>query len=348
LLLASLLRAGPMSRADLARETGLTAAASSSVVAALIEDGLIEEVGTRSVGVGKPATLVDVIADARHVVSLQLSDDQDFLGAIVDLTGKVVHRESVDRDGAVGDRATERVVGLARSLVQRAERPLLGIGCGSPGIVDDTGTVLQAVDLHWENEPLADRLRTATGLTAAVVNDANAAALGEYSFGSDPSDNLVLVRVARGVGAGIVLHGELFVGDHFAAGEIGHVTVSDVGELCGCGRVGCLETFVSAPLLAAQLTHEPSQHAETLAAAGRHLGLALATVIGTLDVNQVVLSGPIALLDDRVRVAAIETIKRRSVASVRERVELSLSTLGDDDVLLGAAALVQRNELGVA
>ncbi len=133
-----------------------------------------------------------------------------------------------------------------------------------------------------------------------------------------------------------------------AAGEIGHVTVSDVGEVCGCGRVGCLETVVSAPLLAAQLTHEPSQHGETLAAAGRHLGIALATVISTLDVNQVVLSGPIALLDDRVRVAAIETIKRRTMASVRERVELSLSTLGDDDVLLGAAALVQRNELGVA
>ena len=348
LMLAALLHVGPMSRADLARETGLTAAASSSVVAALIDDGLVEEVGRRSLGVGKPARLVAVIPDARHTVCLDLSDDRSFLGAIADLTGKIVHRESVRHHGAVGNRATELVVDLARALVERAERPVLGIGCGSPGVVNDVGVVVQAVDLQWRDDALGDRLREATGIDAAVVNDANAAALGEYSFGGQRSQNLVLVRVARGVGAGIVLRGDLFVGDHFAAGEIGHVTVSDIGEVCGCGRVGCLETVVSAPLLAAQLEDEPSQQDETLATAGRHLGAALATVISTLDVNQVVLSGPIDLLDDRVRVAALETIRQRTMPVVGDRVELSLSTLGDDDVLLGAAALVLRRALGVA
>jgi len=337
-----------MSRADLARQTGLTAAAASSVVSSLIEDGLIEEVGLRSTGVGKPATLVGVVADSRQILCIDLSDDVDFVGAIVDLAGKVSHRESMRRNHAVGEQAAELVVTLACSLVQRADRPILGIGCGSPGIVDVAGTVMQAVDLQWHDERLAERLEQAAGLPAWVINDANAAALAEYSFGARSSPNLLLVRVARGVGAGIILQGDLFVGDHNAAGEIGHVTVSDAGAVCRCGRIGCLETVVSARLLTAQLEDNPSQQNDTLTSAGRYLGVALATVISTLDLSQIVLSGPIGVLDDRVRSAALDTIKQRTMSVVGDRVELSLSTLGDDDVLLGAAAFVLRTELGVA
>ena len=84
-----------------------------------------------------------------------------------------------------------------------------------------------------------------------VANDANAAALAEYALGDEPTDNLLLVKIGKGVGAGLLIDGQLFTGDRFAAGEIGHVTVDERGELCACGRRGCLETAIAVPLLRA-------------------------------------------------------------------------------------------------
>ena len=148
---------------------------------------------------------------------------------------------------------------------------------------------------------------------------------------------------------GIVIGGELFVGDHFAAGEIGHVVVDDEGALCKCGRRGCLEAVVSAPLLAQRLQRRRRRRPRhvTSSSAGRHLGIVLATLVGALNLSEIVLSGPMDLLDDRFRTAAIETIRNRTFPTVGQHVAVRFSSLGDDGVLLGAAALVLRNELGI-
>ena len=162
------------------------------------------------------------------------------------------------------------------------------------------------------------------------------------------AENLLLVRVGGGVGAGLVIGGELFVGDHFAAGEIGHVVVDDEGALCKCGRRGCLEAVVSAPLLAQRMNGlTDAERAKSLELAGRHLGIALATLVGALNLSEIVLSGPADLLDDRFRLAALETIRQRTFPPLAEHVSARFSSLGDDGVLLGAAALVLRNELGI-
>jgi predicted NBD/HSP70 family sugar kinase len=207
--------------------------------------------------------------------------------------------------------------------------------------------VLTAAHVQWTNEPLAARIATALGVPCYVTNDANAAVLAEYKR-ENGGENLMLVRVGVGVGAGIVLGGHLYVGDHFAAGEIGHVIVDDNGARCKCGRNGCLEAVVSAPLLAQRLSgvgHD--DRAAYLDQAGRHLGLALATLVGTLDLSEIVLSGPMDLLDDRFRIAVLETIGHRTLPAVGQHVNARFSSLGDDGVLLGAAALVLRRELGV-
>jgi predicted NBD/HSP70 family sugar kinase len=209
--------------------------------------------------------------------------------------------------------------------------------------------------VQWTNEPLAAKLAAALGVPSYVTNDANAAVLAEYSnTGPHPSsrenagENLLLVRVGGGVGAGMIIGGHLYVGDHFAAGEIGHVVVDDSGPLCKCGRHGCLEAIVSAPLLAQRLSGVgDDDRARFLDEAGRHLGLALATLVGALDLSEIVLSGPMDLLDDRFRTAALETIRHRTFPAVGQHVNARFSSLGDDGVLLGAAALVLRRELGV-
>ncbi len=351
LLLQALLDEGPQSRADLARVSGLTPTTVSAVTAELIADGLIEQVGRKpTMSAGKPATLLAVEPDGRHIITLDLSDDETIVAAVVNLGGKVVTRRSAPRNGETGKKASQSVVRLAKELARRIERPLIGVGVATPGIVDGDGMVLTATHVKWTDEPLAAKLAAALGVPCYVTNDANAAVLAEYSSATTdhPSDNLLLVRVGGGVGAGIVIGGELFVGDHFAAGEIGHVVVDDNGVLCKCGRTGCLEAVVSAPLLAQRLAGvSDAERARFLEQAGHHLGLALATLVGALNLSEIVLSGPMDLLDDRFRVAALETIRHRTFPAVGQHVTARFSSLGDDGVLLGAAALVLRHELGV-
>jgi predicted NBD/HSP70 family sugar kinase len=348
MLLQALLDEGPTSRADLARISGLTPTTISAVAAELLADGLIEEVGRKqSTSAGKPATLLAVEPDGRHIIALDLSDDETIEAAVVNLGGKIVARRSLARKGETGKQAAQAIVRMIKEVARNVERPLLGIGVATPGIVDDDGVVLTAAHVQWTNEPLAARIATALGVPCYVTNDANAAVLAEYKR-ENGGENLMLVRVGVGVGAGIVLGGHLYVGDHFAAGEIGHVIVDDNGARCKCGRNGCLEAVVSAPLLAQRLSgvgHD--DRAAYLDQAGRHLGLALATLVGTLDLSEIVLSGPMDLLDDRFRIAVLETIGHRTLPAVGQHVNARFSSLGDDGVLLGAAALVLRRELGV-
>ncbi len=349
LLLQALHAEGPQSRADLARHSGLTPTTVSAVTAELIGDGLIGEVGRKaSTTAGKPATLLGVEPDGRHVIALDLSDDEVIAAAVVNLAGKIVARRSQARNGDTGKKASATIVRLARDMARGLDRPLLGVGCATPGIVDDHGVVLTAAHVKWTDEPLAAKLTAAVNVPCYVANDANAAVLAEYGALESATENLLLVRVGGGVGAGVVIGGELFVGEHFAAGEIGHVVVDDDGVVCKCGRRGCLEAVVSAPLLAQRLNGVgESDRARHLEFAGRHLGIVLASLVGALNLSEIVLSGPMDLLDDRFRIAAIETIRNRTFPTVGQHVAVRFSSLGDDGVLLGAAALVLRNELGI-
>ncbi len=351
LMLQSLITDGPLSRADLARATHLTPTSTSDLVAGLLEEGLVEDLGRHEArGVGKPATLVGIVPDARHIVTLDLSADEDVHGAVVDLIGKILYRRTVAREERTGQEAVALAVRLARELTAATEQPILGVGVGSPGVVDPEGVVLEAANLGWHDLPLARHLGSVLDLPVHVANDANAAVLADYALGDESSDNLLLVKVGKGVGAGLLIAGQLFTGDRSAAGEIGHVTVDERGELCACGRRGCLETAIAVPRLRARLAVARDERArvKVLEAAGRRLGLALATVVSALNLDDVVLSGPPDVVTEAFRAAALATIRRRTIPSVGEHVSLRFDSLGDDDVLLGAAVLVRSAELGVA
>jgi predicted NBD/HSP70 family sugar kinase len=351
LMLQSLISDGPLSRADLARATDLTPTSTSDLVAGLLEEGLVEDLGRReSRGVGKPATLVGIVPDARHIVTLDLSADEDVHGAVVNLIGKVLYRRTVAREERTGQDAVALAVRLARELTAATDQPILGVGVGSPGVVDPEGVVLEAANLGWHDLPLARHLGGVLDLPVHVANDANAAVLADYALGDESSENLLLVKVGKGVGAGLLIAGQLFTGDRSAAGEIGHVTVDERGELCACGRRGCLETAIAVPRLRARLAVARDERAKSkvLEAAGRRLGLVLATVVSALNLDDVVLSGPPDVVTEAFRAAALATIRRRTIPSVGERVSVRFDSLGDDDVLLGAAVLVRSAELGVA
>lgn len=355
LVLQTLYTAGGQSRADVARETGLTRVTVSDLVAELIAEGLVVELGQREgVRPGKPATIIDVDRGAFQILGLDLSEHEVFRGVVTALDGTILERVALERDGATGEQAVELVESIVERLLALATAPVLGIGVGSPGVVDPLGVVRSAPNLGWFDLPLQARLAARTDLPVHVANDANVAVLAEH--GATALDELLLVKIGHGVGAGLIVAGRPVIGGGFAAGEIGHVVVgTDGGPRCACGKDGCLEAWLAVPRLTEQLgslTGEPAAvqaaRDEILREAGRRLGIVLAPVVGALNLTEVVLSGPAELLDGPFHDATVDTLRQRTMAVLNRDLRLRMSEQAEDVVLRGAAVMVLSGQLGVS
>jgi N-acetylglucosamine repressor len=372
---------GPISRAEVARSTGLTRTTVSDVVGDLLDDGMVEEVGRGPSSGGKAPILLSLVGDARQVIGLDLGENS-FAGALVNLRGDIHRVVELPVDGRNGDDALATVFRLVDELLAEATATPLGIGVGTPGLVDTrTGTILWAVNLDWQDLPLGGLLTERYGLPANIANDSQAAALAEYTFGADQRRraNLVTIKVGRGVGAGLVLNGSLFQGDGFGAGEIGHVAVVDDGAACRCGRFGCLETVASSRAIAARAwelanelgtplatTKRPSADElafdEVVAAfaagdpaartaaleAARYIGRAIAGLIGALNIGRVVLDGPVIAFGDEWLAAVGDEARRRALGLLTADTEISFGRLAPNVVVLGASALLITRELGLS
>ncbi|MFD2840222.1 ROK family protein [Populibacterium corticicola] len=349
LILQALYKGEPQSRADLARATGLTRVTASDVISELLELNLVEEVGQRSeTRVGKPATLVTVKYEAHNIVALELSDEQEFRGAVLTLGGDIIKRDSITLDGEKGDDALKKVLQLARRLIKKAHAPVLGIGVGTPGVVTAQGVIAYAPNLGWSNLDLSSELTAQLSLPAYVANDADTAVLAESTFGEGSVAGLMLVQIGHGVGAGILCDGHLLRGPDGTAGEIGHTKVTDAEIECSCGRNGCLEALIAAPRLRARLKDvaEP-QRSEELTQAGTMLGQVIAPVVQALGLFDCVLYGPMELLEDPFLEATKTTVNGATSHFSDRMITVRLSALGGDGVLSGAAAHVLGGELGL-
>ncbi len=374
LVLRTIYEGDPLSRADVARATGLTRTTVSDLVERLIAEGLVAEAGTGPSTGGKAPILLRVPADARQLVGIDVDHDR-LSGALVNLRGEVVNRASRDLDGLAGPEALTELESLARALIDVADRPLVGVGVGAPGLIDTTsGTVRWGLGLDWHDEPVGARLTGATGLPAIVVNDSQAAAMAEWAFGRhDTRSAMVVIKVGEGIGAGIVLDGRLYAGDESGAGEIGHTRVADEGEPCRCGSSGCLETVASQravlerarieatrpgwALSGQAVKHEALLDAfrggDTVArkivlASALPLGRVVGAVIGTLGARDIVLVGPMTDFGEPWLAAVRTEAERSALPLLVERSTIHLGRTGDDVVELGAAAMLMTSELGLA
>lgn len=354
LVLRIAFESGATSRADVARITGLTRATASDIVRELAAEGYLAEVGTGESTGGKPPTLYSFQAGARTIVTLDLSR-QPFSGAIHDLRGAVLHRRGLRTAGLTGEAALERSVDLATRLAEASPAPVVGIGVGTPGVVDPEGVVLRSTNLGWRDMPLAEVIRSRTGYPTHVGNDTSLAALAEFGRKDDRADNLILVEISDGIGAGIVLNGAIHRGEASASGEIGHLVAVADGRVCTCGKRGCLETVASIPSIVAAAgvasadelaSNRPEIRRAVLTAAG-HVGRVLASAVAILDVHHVVLAGPLSIYDGEFAEAVRSAIADRVLDQIAGDVTTTWTKYGDDIVLAGAALHVLRSELGI-
>jgi predicted NBD/HSP70 family sugar kinase len=357
---------GPISRADVARLTGLTRTTVSDVVAALLDDGVVREIGRGASTGGKAPILLEVDEDARLVVGLDLGEEH-FAGSLVNLRGDIRRTVELPVAGRDGDAAVQLVFELLDDLLDGVTAPLLGIGIGTPGLVDSpTGTIRRAVNLDWRDLPLGPIVGERYGVPVNVANDSQAAALAEYTYaGGDRVPNLIAIRVGRGVGAGLILRGALFQGDGSGAGEIGHVVVADDGEVCRCGRTGCLETIAGMRAIerdASAAASRPMELGDVRAAldagepwavsivddAAMALGRAIAGLIGALDIQRIVLLGPVTELGERWLATVRREAAARALAPLTDEVEIVIGAPTTNVVVRGASALLVARELGLS
>lgn len=366
LVVRTLYDLGPISRADVSRLTGLTRTTVSDVVTTLLDDGVVRETGRGPSSGGKAPILLVVNDDARLVVGLDLGEEH-FAGSLVNLRGEIRRTVELAVDGRDGDAALALVFELLDQLLAGSMAPLLGIGIGTPGLVDSrTGTIRRAVNLDWRDLPLGSIVAERYGVPVNVANDSQAAALAEYTYaGGDRVPNLIAIRVGRGVGAGLILRGALFQGDGSGAGEIGHVVVDDDGSLCRCGRTGCLETIAGMRAIEARAAAATGQPTDLTAirsaidagdpwaiaiadAAGAALGRAIAGLIGALDVQRIVLLGPVTDLGASWLGAVRREASNRALALLANDIEIDVARPTTNVVIRGASALLVARELGLS
>ncbi len=364
LVLQSVFALEPVSRAEVARDTGLGKPYISELVSELVAEGPVRELGVDTSGIGRPPTMLGIDAGTQSTIAIDASANP-FRGYVTDLRGR--HLPGTERtvDRGPSDDSVASVRQLCVELLNATNRDTLGIGIGAPGVVDDQGNVLRATNVGWEGVALAEELARDLGVPVHVANDADAATMAEYGRRSySLGGNMMFVLIGEGLGSGIVLGGRLHRGDGFAAGELGHVTVDPMGLECRCGRIGCLETVASvAGLKRAYLEAGPQDGTRPefdlqrlgdsvegialLRRGGTFLGQALGNLISVLDVRTIVLGGEAVQAGpafiDSVRHAAVDHV----IYSGRTAPEIHYSASGDEAVLIGAAALVVNRELGV-
>lgn len=351
---------GPTSRADLARELGVSPALITQHTRQLIADGLLQELSHSPSQGGRPARLLGLVADAGRAIGVKVVADHV---AMVEsgIDGTVIRSATEPFDASAGTAITHLADLLAAFIARGAAgAPLLGVGVGVPGTVDEQGVgTVDSTQLGWQRVPVGEVLRRELALPVLVENNVNALAMAEALHGQARGhDNVLVVTIGTGVGAGILADGDLLRGRGGGVGELGHLPVAEDGPACSCGSRGCLETLVGERALVGQareagligpkagiaalrsLADEGDPAAQQLfSAAGHILGRALAGTINMIDPEIVIILGE-GVDAWRHWSFGFEPALRTTVLPRHRAIPVAVETWQDDRWAQGAASLV--------
>ena len=363
--LFQLLRDGtPRTRAELAQLSSLARSTVTARVDALLASGLLAPVGEAASTGGRPPTRFALNSDNRVVLAIDLGASHASV-AITDLAGRVLEEKTVVSDIADGpEKVLDRVAAIGLELLASIDRPVsdvAGVGIGVPGPVEHaTGRPANPPIMPgWHDFDIPAHLGTTFVGPVLVDNDVNLMALGEYVTVWQSAPHLLFVKVATGIGAGIVSDGRLMRGALGSAGDLGHVRVAGARDdvVCRCGNIGCLEAVAAGPAIAARLRErgfevESSQDvvdavvAGEIAAlqavrdAGRDLGTVLATCVNLLNPSVIVIGGKLAEAGEYLLAGVREVVYQRSLPLATHNLRIVSTSAAGRGGILGASAMV--------
>lgn len=359
-----------LSRADLAKETGLTKSTIGLLVQDLVDEGWLRESDIQATGaIGRRPT--PLFMDGVRMALIGADVSLDSLNVLaVSLIGEVVDEVAEPLSSNRPKDVIRRLAALVATSVGRVRaqgRQLLGVGVGVPGaVLDQYGTVKLAPNFAWRDVAFLDCLKRdlaalgVEGLRILVQNDYDVAALGEHEFGEAPlPDPLVYLGLGVGVGAGVVVRDRLFLGAEGFAGEVGHSTLQLDGPLCSCGRKGCAEAFIGQRAISTRISGhaddllpvetirrllEREDEAAMLSVrrAGRYLGVLIQNLWTYFNPGRIVLGGPLCELGAPFLDAAHSCLEDYARDCALQLPEIRLTRFGSRSVAIGAAALVKH------
>ncbi|WP_028265767.1 ROK family transcriptional regulator [Arthrobacter sp. MA-N2] len=370
--LFQLLRDGhARTRAELAITTGLARSTVASRIDALMNSGLVGPAGEASSSGGRPPSRFAFNPAARVVLAVDVGATHVIV-AVTDLGGTILAERRLAQEVADGpDVVLGRVVKEGRELLTetgRALEDLAGIGIGLPGPVEhDTGRpVKPPIMPGWDGFDVVRYMQRSLPVPVLVDNDVNIMALGERTAYWPDHDNLLFIKIATGIGAGIISSGELQRGANGTAGDLGHVRVPRGDDvLCRCGNYGCLEALASGPAVARQLQAQGLeasnggdvlrlvaegnlQAIQALRQAGRDVGDVLATVVNLLNPSMIVIGGSVGEAGEHLVAGIREVVYRRSLPLATSHLRIGISMAGDQAAILGASQMVTQHVLSPA
>jgi predicted NBD/HSP70 family sugar kinase len=352
---------GPLPRTTIARELGLSPATVTSVTRELLRRGVVREAAQLPSNGGRPSVLLELVGGAATAFGVKIAPDH-LVGVRVNLDADVIDRYELKFNAAKTD-APARISEILADWVGDTSggAPLLGVGLGVPGVVDASRATVNAPNLGWHDVPLSSILQERLQVPVLVDNDVNTLAVSERLYGRGRGfEHFVTVTIGRGVGLGIVAGGDIYRGNGGGAGEFGHVSAVDDGDLCSCGRHGCLETVVADPALVARARAtrvlKPQQGIARLRAladagdkgacaifadAGAAFGRAVANLVNVLSPGLVLVSGEGTQAWPHMA-DEFEKAFRAHLFPPLSGVEVEVDPWDDMKWAVGAAALVLR------
>jgi glucokinase-like ROK family protein len=375
-----------LSRVELARQISLSTTTITNLTAELLEDGIIVEEKSAKPAenqrrVGRPREMLRLVPDARFAVGVHIGIGL-FRVAVANLHAEIIHNNISYFDL---DTPPEIVLQDIAKLIEKTiaesgvdSNRVLGVGVGASGLVDyENGVSVFAPRLGWRDVPIVNILQDHLELPICVDNNVRCMALGEAFFGAGRGvDVLAFVYGRVGVGAGLVVNGQVFRGSSAGAGEIGHtMMVHNDGDMCTCGNTGCLETLVSERVLVKQARALAESHPDGLLATyldqssegliidrifaaacdgddgtlqmvnelATNLGIALSNLVNVLSPELILLGGMFAQGCDMILPVAERTMREMAFAGLGENVRLETTSFGWRAGVTGAAALALMN-----
>jgi predicted NBD/HSP70 family sugar kinase len=355
---------GSVSRANLAKQLGLTRSTISRIIEELINEKLVYEGESVSNGRGRPGTPLLLNAQGGAAIGLEIG--VNFISILLTdfLSNPIWRKRLILKKGCKYEdyvNKAEELIQIAIDKTKEMNLPLMGIGIAVWGLVSNQKNLIRyAPNLNWRDVPLGKKWQEKYNVQVITENDANASALGEYYFGvGKGSENYIYLSIDVGVGSGIISKGHLFRGADGFAGEIGHITIEPDGDLCSCGKRGCLETKVGRDVIMRkykELSKDDSditldeiikrgEEGDEFAKqifdeAGESLGFGISYCVNLINPRSVILGWSLGQAYDLLLPGIKRGLKEHGMPDLCETLSILPSSNGPDAVLLGSIALV--------
>lgn len=358
-----IVKKGPVSRAQISKDAGLTRATVSTMVTELIDEEFVYEIGEGQSSGGRKPVMLYFNHHAGFSIGIDLGVNY-ILGILTDLSGRVIVQIDTPLKDTALNSVKEQLFSVIEKLIEEvpdSKYGIVGIGLGIPGMIDQEDKILFAPNLKWTNVDLKQVIEDRFHIPVKIENEANAGSLGErlYGIGKD-IPNQIYLSIGIGIGTGITIQNQLYTGSSGIAGEMGHFTIESNGKKCSCGNRGCWELYASESALRNTMKQQKvfgedrdieleelvqearkgnSKVLQALNTVGEYIGIGLISIVNTFNPQLIIIGNRMSLFEDWLMNPINRILEERLNPHFYKTTKVCFSALGKNSIAMGASSI---------